>query len=117
MGESMDEVCDSLIEELYQKCNLHCVSHGTLIGPDVQRLTLGFITYKQITTEESKEMEASAVKRFVEIINQHEKIRPFLRDYPWNSEKVTIEIAFKDINDDVQYVDGGEVSWAQFLGE
>jgi hypothetical protein len=44
-------------------------------------------------------------ERFVEVINNHEKVRPYLREHPVTAERAKINLRFCD-KKGVQYCDG-----------
>ena len=51
---------------------------------DIQEIDVNFLYCHQVSIEEARELEIRATERFVEIINAHEAIRPYLRDYTWD---------------------------------
>ena len=72
---------------------------------DIQEIGVRFLSHQQTSIEEARELEVRATERFVEIINTHEAIRSYLRDYPWNYKRTEITIAFRDKNG-VDYPEG-----------
>jgi hypothetical protein len=57
-----------------------------------------FLLNKKTSVEEARELEVKATERFVELVNAHEKVRPYLRDYPWDYNRARIMIAFRKEN-------------------
>ncbi len=50
-------------------------------------------------------MQVRVTERFVEIINAHEGIRPYLRDYPWDYNRADVMITFYQ-DDGTDYPEG-----------
>ena len=73
---------------------------------DVQEICLKFVAYQHATVEQARDLEVKITAKFVEIINAHEKIRPFLREYPFPPRRAEVTISFYDKNN-CYYVDGG----------
>ena len=63
---------------------------------DIQEIGVDFLYCQQVSVEEARELEITATERFVEIINSHEGIRPYLRNYPWDHNRARIMIAFRN---------------------
>ena len=55
--------------------------------------------------EEARELEVAAIQKLLNHINSHQKIRPFLREYPFKNDRVEISISFTDENNQ-RYTDG-----------
>ena len=95
-SRSVGEVIDILKKEMKGKFGLICIGSGGSMPYDIQKIELDFLIHQQTSIEEARELEIRATERFVEIINTHEAIRPYLRDYPWDHNRAQIMIAFYD---------------------
>ena len=96
LNRSVGEVVDTLEKEMKEKFGLRCIGMGGSMPYDIQEIGLDFLLHQQTSIEEARELEIRATERFVEIINTHEAIRPYLRDYPWDHNRARIMIAFRD---------------------
>ena len=96
LNRSVNEVVDALEREMKEKFGFWCTGQGGSMPYDIQEIEVDFLCHQQVTVEEARELEIRATERFVEIINSHEAIRPYLRDYPWDYRRAAIMIAFRD---------------------
>ncbi len=96
LNRSVNEVVDLLEKEMKEQFGLRCIGQGGSMPYDIQEIGVRFLGHQQVSVEEARELEIRAVERFVEIINAHEGIRPFLRDYPWDYRRARVMIAFHD---------------------
>ena len=94
LNRSFDEVVDALEKEMKEKFGLRCTGCGGSMPYDIQEIGVDFLYCQQVSVEEARELEITATERFVEIINSHEGIRPYLRNYPWDHNRARIMIAF-----------------------
>ena len=90
INRSVNEVVDVLEKEMKEQFGLRCTGQGGSMPYDIQEISVRFVCRQQVTVEEARELEIRVTERFVEIINSHEAIRPFLRDYPWIIEELTL---------------------------
>ena len=72
---------------------------------DVEKIEIFFSSYSKSTIENARKMEVNAIQALLKRINSHEKIRPFLREYPFTSSRIGILISFRTLND-TRPVDG-----------
>jgi hypothetical protein len=96
LNRSVNEVVDMLEKEMKEQFGLRCTGQGGSMPYDIQEIGVRFLGHQKVSVEEARELEVRAVERFVEIINAHEGIRPFLRDYPWDYRRARVMIAFRD---------------------
>jgi hypothetical protein len=76
---------------------------------DVEEILVQLAAYRSATIEQARELEVKATERFAQIINAHEKIRPFLREYPFPSSRANVTISFRKrakhpTDNDVEFV-------------
>lgn len=95
-----EEIMDEFAREMNKEYGLICIGDGGGLAYDVRVLNVKFIAYLSLNLEEARELEVRATQRLLEKINQHEKIRPFLREYPFPPYRAEVSIQFKDQNDD-----------------
>ena len=98
MSRYVHEIVDTFEKEMKERFGLSCTSQGGSMPYDIQSIGIGFASYQQATIEEARELEIRATERFVEMVNAHEAIRPYLRDFPWNHNRTEITISFRQKN-------------------
>ena len=97
LNRSVSEVVNMFEKEMKEQFGLRCTGQGGSMPYDIQEIGIRFVCHQQSTIEEARELEIRSTERFVEIINAHEAIRPYLRDYPWNHNRARVMIAFRDL--------------------
>ena len=77
---------------------------------DVEAIEVSFGANRNATVEEARQLEVEITKKFIDVINSHEKIRPFLREYPFPASRTDVMINFykvkknKSVDDNVELV-------------
>ena len=89
------EVTSSFLKEMYKQFGLECEASGGSMPYDVEEISVQLVSNQSATVEEAREWEIKTTERFAQIINAHEKIRPFLREYPFPSSRVDVSISFE----------------------
>ena len=100
------EIVNEYIKEMEREHGLHCIGSGGGMPKDVEEVGVMFTIQKKVTSlEEARELEIAAIQKLLDHINNHPKIRPFLREYPFKYDRVRISISFTDKNNE-QFTDG-----------
>ncbi len=102
---SVAEVVYALKKEMKEQFGLICIGTGGGMPRDIEEIGVDFVLHQQTSIEEARELEIRATERFVEIINSHEAIKPYLRDYPWDHNRARVLIVFYD-NQGKDYPEG-----------
>jgi hypothetical protein len=63
---------------------------------DVEEILVVMQAYQQVTIGQAAELEVKATEKLKALVNAHEKIRPFLREYPFTTERARVRISFTD---------------------
>ncbi len=96
----VNEVIKAAREEIERESNLICIGSGGGMPYDVEEISLKFMAYQRPTLEEARRLHLFATEKLLEKINSHEKIRPFLREYPFKYDRVFVSITYWDKNND-----------------
>lgn len=91
-----NQVTKILIEEVKRDLGYSCEMTGGSMPHDIERITVGFAVYEKASVDRAREIEVEITERFLRIINSHERIRPFLREYPFTAKGADIELNFYD---------------------
>ena len=83
-----------------------CGGVGSGMPFDVEFITVFLSIKLKGTVEEGRDIFVKLKERFVEVINQHEKLRPYLREYPFTPARAQLMIDFCD-EKGVTNTDGG----------
>lgn len=90
------EITRSFSKQIEKDFDLKCVGNGGEMPYDVEVISVKFLSYRSATVEEARELEVKLTEKFVQVINAHEKIKPFLREYPFPSSRSHVTISFRD---------------------
>ena len=101
----VSEVISAFVKEMHKKYGLVCGASGGQMPDDVAEISVSLTAYRQASIEQARELEVQATERFVQIINAHEKIRPFLREKPFPASRVNVSIAFTKHKDFTPFAD------------
>lgn len=89
------EVTSTFLKEVYKEYGFRCGASGGCMPYDVEEISVKLLANQKATVEQARELEVRLTERFLQIINAHEKIRPFLREYPFPSGRVDVGISFR----------------------
>ena len=84
---------------------VQAVGSGAGMPFDVESISVSLSVYKKGVIEEARELMVRLTERFVEIINKHEKLRPYLREYPFTHLRAEVSFSYCDSNG-LKYQDG-----------
>lgn len=101
----VDEIVKSFSQEMKKEFNLICIGDGGSMPRDVETIKVSLVAYRRASIEEARELEVKSTQRLVQLINNHEKIRTYLREYPFTPKRAEVAISFQK-KDDSDYTDG-----------
>jgi len=96
--EYMLEICSNFDMWALKKYNLKRYSIGGTMTRDIESHISRYIFEGKVTIDEAREMFIECKEKLTQMVNEHEKIRPYLRDYPFSRSRVKITILFCDKN-------------------
>jgi hypothetical protein len=90
------EIMDSFAEEMHQEFGLVCTGKGgAMARGDVEEMALSFIAYREASVREAGDLEVMVTERFLQKINQDERIKPFLHTHPFKADRAEVSISFE----------------------
>ena len=92
----VDEITNDIKKIAKREYGAYCTGAGGSMPKDIQKISVDLDIKKRVTIEEAREIFVSLTERFKDLINDHEKIRPYLREYPLPYNKARICLAFCD---------------------
>ena len=90
------KINDKFIREVEKEYSLYCSGSGGSFAGSIKKISLTFYCFEEKTIEEARDLEVKCVERLNQLINSSDKIRPFLYEVPFPSQKVQIMISFCD---------------------
>ena len=90
----VNEITRQFATEMKQEHGFLCIGSGGSMPYDVEGIDIKFVIYKKATIEDARELIIMITRRLQKIINTHKKIRPYLREYPFGTNRIIISISF-----------------------
>jgi len=88
------EIVDQFTSDM-STYGLDCVGSGGSMPEDVVSIKVRLSACKHATISEARQLELIAVRRLADLVNSHERIRPFLREYPFGLDRIEVSISFQ----------------------
>jgi hypothetical protein len=101
----VDEITNNFIQEAKSKLGLICWGRGGSMPHDVKSIEVAFICYQHGAIDKARALEVETTEMLIKLVNEHEKIRPFLHQYPFPPDSAEVLISFRKPNED-EYQDG-----------
>jgi len=92
----VDDIVNDFARDMKKEFGLHCCGSGGSMPYDVERIQVMFSTYHKSSIDDVRKVIVSGVTKLLQQINAHEKIRPFLREYPFDTNRVSVSISFSE---------------------
>ena len=90
------EIIYNFEEWAIAKYGLKRYEFGASMPDDVEKIKVGFCFIGKTSVNEARETYITLNEKLTEMINTHEKMRPYLREYPFTRTRVEICIDFCD---------------------
>ncbi len=87
-------IIERFTKEVKKKYGIVCVGSGGSMPQKVEEITLFFHCYQRTSLEEARILYIKLVDHLLDIVNRHERIRPFLKQYPFPHEGAGIFLSF-----------------------
>lgn len=105
----VSEVTQQFEKEMKNEYGLLCIGSGGSMPHDVEKIEIHLLSYQKGTIDKARELEVKATEKLTNLINENKKLKPFLREHPFPSNRTVISLAFYDKNN--QYYNDGSVSY------
>ncbi len=93
--EYADQIIRSFEKESVKEFKLVSIGSGGGMAHDVEEVSIKFFAYRQATIEEARALEVAMTEKLLKKINENEKIRPYLREYPFSHSRARVSISFR----------------------
>ena len=108
--EFIFDLFDTFIGEMQNTFQLLYIKDGRNMSkenPDIlEELGILFFAHHEATVEEARELEVRTTERLGFLINTHQGIRPFLKEYPFPVSRIEVKIGFFDEEKKCPYANG-----------
>ena len=109
----VNQIVNSFAKQMKKEYGLVCIGEGGSMPYNVREISVKFIHYSRASIKEARALEVKATERLLEMINAHEKIRPFLSNYPFKPYQAEVAISFRRKENNDYYYDGSVVRVTQ----
>ena len=89
------ELVKSITPFLEKEFNLECVGDGGSMPYNISSISISFVAKRRASIEEARELHIRCSEKLLKAINENEKIRPYLAEYPFSIDRADISIAFE----------------------
>jgi len=94
----VNEIRKNVAQDIKMKLNLSPCGTGGQMMHQIEMLALAFNYYQPITIEEGRNLLITSIDIFVKAVNDDERIRPYLANYPFEPKNVQIRIFLRNPN-------------------
>ena len=96
--EAFDEVIYMFAKEMESKYGFECWNIGGRINDYLEEIGVNFVFVHRAMQEEAKEFLILATETLRRFVNENVKIRPFLKEFPFLSDRIKMTIEFTKRN-------------------
>ena len=90
----VNKITSHVAAQIEKEFDLACTSEGGSMPYNVASIYLGFDAKRRATLEEARLIHVRCTEMLLKAVNEDEKIRPFLAEYPFPSHRINISIGF-----------------------
>ena len=94
----ISDIINSFLKQMKVELGIQCSGDGRIRDEDVEVILLKFIAYRRATIDEARALILFTMDKFLEAINAHEKIQPFLAEKPFCLRNISLSIHFEGAN-------------------
>ncbi|NNM43194.1 MAG: hypothetical protein HKM07_02500 [Chlamydiae bacterium] len=99
-SENYEQIADTITTETAKKLQkekgLILAGTGGRMMNDIQMMMIGLTFSHEVTVEEARELLIYSTEKYLLEINNNEKIRLYLHEYPLTAKNIEIEIFFRN---------------------
>ncbi len=93
-----DAITDKTANKLRNEKGLILVGTGGSMMDAVKMLMMGFDYFEAVDVKIARHLLINSIEEYLLEINNNEKIRPYLHNYPFTANNIEIEIYFRNPN-------------------
>ena len=94
----INEINHQISNEMVKDKQLYLIGVGgsSMLGIDYRMLSFSYYRDKELKIEEARKDMAEVICKYLKAINQEKELRPFLRNYPFDSSNIEITLFVHD---------------------
>jgi hypothetical protein len=92
------KISNIVIKEMKRDYSLYCDGQGGGMPDNLRSIKVSFVAYRKGSIEEAREIEVKAIQRFIKLINEDEKLRPYLCEFPFPTRGIEVSLSFNQKN-------------------
>jgi hypothetical protein len=92
----IDQLQYKFAEDMYKKWGFKCADIGGKMVDGIEQVAFNFVLFKRATLEEARIWEIKLTEELLRRINSNPKLRPYLKNYPFQAKNTQIKIEFWD---------------------
>lgn len=110
----LHEIRHAFAEEMFRDLQLVPRGNSGRTQEKIEEIGMDFTAHRKATIEEARALQLLVMEKFVQAVNAHEKIQPFLAARPFSYKNVSISIEFDDEHPAVSCVyNVPDLAWAE----
>ena len=103
-----NKIVSDYSRELAKEKGLFLSGSGGAMMDDIKKINVIYTSFTALNVERARQLYIEVTEEYLKRINQNEKIRPYLHNYPFRFDNLDLRISFKDENNKRQ--SGGNVA-------
>ncbi len=92
----VDRITKSYLKEFAKPHQLTLSSYGGAMANDIQEIFLGFLSFDAINVDEARILYVEMMEEYLKRVNNHEKVRPYLHEFPFGIDNIKLDIGFEN---------------------
>ena len=88
------EIIHQFEKKIKKERGLQAYGSGGSMPFDVESISVSFSLFKNMSIEDARKLEVDLIEELKQMVTAHAKIRPFLREYPFNSARARVSLSF-----------------------
>jgi len=102
--EYVNKVIHKFEKYAYKKYKVYATGSGSSMPYDIEKVSVSFDLYEKGNIKKGRDLIVNLTEDLTKLINSDEKLRPYLREYPFSSKRTNITLSFND-NRGMRYQD------------
>lgn len=87
-----DDISAKVAKDLSEKYQIKPSGFGGMIHEDVKEMALSFDCFREMSSDEYRRLVVACTEYYLEEINSSEELRPYLHNYPFDSNNIDLAI-------------------------
>lgn len=92
----VDRITGKFSKELKNEKNMYLFGYGGSMMNDVEEVFMSFHIVQQATIQEARQLFVEVAERYLARINEDEKLRPYLHNFPFTIDNLDLGIGFEN---------------------